>query len=87
MGWGAGVDPTDNNLKTPLCVAIENGRTAIARSLIELGSDIESRDTLQRTPLMYACKAGSKEAVEMLLQYKADIKAVNNLGDSCVNLA
>jgi ankyrin repeat protein len=36
---------------------------------------------------MYACKAGSKEAVELLLQYKADIKAVNNLGDSCVNLA
>ena len=67
MGWGAGVDPTDNNLKTPLCVAIENGRTAIARSLIELGADIESRDTVQRTPLMYACKSGSKEAVEMLL--------------------
>jgi ankyrin repeat protein len=36
---------------------------------------------------MYACKAGSKEAVELLLQYKADIKAINNLGDSCVNLA
>ncbi len=36
---------------------------------------------------MYACKAGSKEAVELLLSYKADIKAINNLGDSCVNLA
>lgn len=36
---------------------------------------------------MFACKAGSQEAVELLLNYKADIKAVNNLGDSCVNLA
>lgn len=36
---------------------------------------------------MFACKAGSHEAVELLLNYKADIKAVNNLGDSCVNLA
>jgi ankyrin repeat protein len=36
---------------------------------------------------MYACKAGSKEAVDMLLALKADIKAVNNLGDTCVNLA
>ncbi len=36
---------------------------------------------------MYACKAGSKQTVELLLHYKADIKAVNNLGDSCVNLA
>ncbi len=59
----------------------------MARSLIELGADIEARDSIQRTPLMYACKSGSKEAVELLLQYKADIKAINNLGDSCVNLA
>jgi ankyrin repeat protein len=36
---------------------------------------------------MFACKVGSKEMVELLLQYKADIKAVNNLGDTCVNLA
>ena len=64
---GAGVDPPDNNLKTPLIVAIENGKTAVARSLIELGADIEARDSFQRTPLMYACKAGSKDAVELLL--------------------
>jgi ankyrin repeat protein len=43
---GAGVDPPDNNQKTPLCVAIENNKTAIARSLIELGSDIENRDNM-----------------------------------------
>ncbi len=36
---------------------------------------------------MYACKRGEKQAVELLLQYKADIKVVNNIGDSCVNLA
>jgi ankyrin repeat protein len=66
---------------------MENTKVAVARSLIELGADIEARDSIQRTPLMYACKAGSKEAVELLLSYKADIKAVNNLGDSCVNLA
>ena len=43
---GAGVDPPDVNLKTPLFVALENGKTAIARSLIELGADIEARDTV-----------------------------------------
>ncbi len=36
---------------------------------------------------MFACKNGHKGMVELLLQYKADIKAVNNLGDSCINLA
>jgi ankyrin repeat protein len=36
---------------------------------------------------MSACKAGCKETVELLLTLKADIKAINNLGDTCVNLA
>ena len=60
---------------------------AVARSLIELGADVENRDSFQRTPLMYACKTGSKASVELLLQYKAEITAVNNLGDTCINLA
>ena len=64
---GAGVDPTDANMKTPLCIAIESGKMAVSRSLIELGADIEMRDSIHRTPLMYACKGGIKEAVELLL--------------------
>lgn len=36
---------------------------------------------------MFACKIGSKEMVELLLSYKADIKATNSLGDSCVSFA
>jgi ankyrin repeat protein len=43
---GAGINPTDNNLKTPLSVAVENGHTAMARSLIELGCDIETKDAV-----------------------------------------
>ena len=38
---GAGVDPLDREQRTPLTLAIENNRFACARSLIELGSDIE----------------------------------------------
>jgi ankyrin repeat protein len=36
---------------------------------------------------MFACKVGSQEMVELLIKYKADVKAINNLGDTCVNLA
>lgn len=42
---GAGVDPPDTNLKTPLMVAIENNKFTISRSLIEFGADIESKDS------------------------------------------
>lgn len=38
---GAGVDPTDLQCRTPLTLAIESNKFACARSLIELGSDIE----------------------------------------------
>ena len=41
---GAGVDPPDINCKTPLVLAIENNKSAVIRSLIELGADIESKD-------------------------------------------
>lgn len=68
-------------------VAIENNKFTVARSLIEFGADIESKDVNSRTPLMFACKIGSKEMVELLLGYKADIKATNALGDSCVTFA
>lgn len=41
---GAGIDPPDNNARTPLMIAIDNNRTAIVRSLVELGADIEYKD-------------------------------------------
>ena len=42
---GAGVDPPDNNDKTPLIIAIENNKFTVARSLIEFGADIEAKDS------------------------------------------
>ena len=41
---GAGVDPPDDTGKTPLILAIENNKTEVAKSLIELGADIELKD-------------------------------------------
>ena len=41
---GAGIDPTDIYLRTPLMIAIEYNKSAVARSLIELGAEIENTD-------------------------------------------
>ena len=37
---GAGTDSLDQFQRTPLMIAIENNKSAVARSLIELGADI-----------------------------------------------
>jgi ankyrin repeat protein len=68
-------------------LAIENNKFACARSLIELGSDIEQLDSYGRTPLLYACKLGSKQMVELLLSYNANIHVQNKTGDSCMSFA
>ena len=84
---GAGMAPTDEFLRTPLMIAIENNKSAVARNLIELGVNIENKDIYGKTALMYACKIASTEIVELLIKCKADIKSVNKVGDSAVTMA
>jgi len=68
-------------------IAIENNKSAVARSLIELGADIEQTDIYGKTALMYACKVASSEIVELLIKCKANIHTVNKVGDSAVTMA
>lgn len=68
-------------------VAIEYSKVAVAKSLIELGADIELKDNVGRTPILLACKAGLKEIVELLINCKADVKVQTPLGDTCVSMA
>lgn len=63
----ANVDPLDNQLRTPLHLALETQSAqanTTAGYLIELGADIEAKDNFQRTPLMYACKVGNQTIVK-----------------------
>jgi hypothetical protein len=55
MGKGLeDLSPEDIDGDTPLNMAIRNGQTIIAKSLIELGAELENKDTSMRTPLMNA---------------------------------
>lgn len=81
------LDPPDTNGDTPLHLAVKNNSTIIAKSLIELGCDIEFKDGAQRTPLMNACLKGNSDIVEKLLEIGADWKVTNPLHDTCISLA
>ena len=48
------LSPQDHDGDTPLNIAIRNGQTIIAKSLIELGAELEIKDSSMRTPLMNA---------------------------------
>ena len=49
------LDELDYLRNTPLNLAIKSGSFMIAKMLIEMGADVESRDKNSRTPLMNAC--------------------------------
>jgi|JI10StandDraft_1071094.scaffolds.fasta_scaffold750091_1 ankyrin repeat protein len=76
------LSPIDTDSETPLSLAIKNSQTVIAKSLIQLGAELEVKDSTYRTPLMNACLSGNLEIVEELLEAGADWKATNQINDT-----
>jgi ankyrin repeat protein len=76
------LSPQDHEGDTPLNMAIRNNKTVIAKSLIELGAEIETKDASMRTPLMNACLYGNLEIVKVLLEAGANWKATNAINDT-----
>ena len=72
---------------TPLHIAINCGHNMMAKSLIEMGVDLETVDSSHRTPLMNACKKGNKTIAEELISKGCNISFKNAIGDSCMTMA
>ena len=60
---------------TPLHICAEEGRSDVAKILIENGADIEAKDDSFETPLYRASFAGYKNVIEVLLANGADVNA------------
>jgi ankyrin repeat protein len=70
-----GADPNirereDGN--TPLHLASQNGRTEIARLLVEHGASVEVQDNLGRTPLDVASWWRHDEIIKLLTEYRTE---------------
>ena len=76
------LSPLNADGETPLNISIKNNQTIIAKSLIELGADLEIKDSSMRTPLMNACLFGNLEIVKKLLNEDADWKTTNAINDT-----
>ncbi len=59
---------------TALHYAIENGKTDIAKKLIELGANVTKPDSNNRTPLAIAFKMKNKELIDILINKEINLE-------------
>ncbi|KAK4238351.1 ankyrin repeat-containing domain protein, partial [Achaetomium macrosporum] len=90
IGRGVSVDTpdTDNDDKTPLCVAAECGRVDVVKLLLQADANRNHQTSKARdTPLSLAVAHGHEAVVKALLEAGADITLVNAKGESPKSLA
>lgn len=69
---GYGVDTSNDNGKTALAYACQNGNSDLVKLLIEYKANVNIRDRGRLTPIMVAAKNGHLEIIKILLKHGAD---------------
>ncbi len=73
--------------RSSLHAASEAGDLEIVRSLLEVGSRVNERDTYHWTPLMYASAKEMVEVAKLLIEYGADVNARDRIGWTALQAA
>jgi len=63
----------DKSMKSPLHIAAANGHSKLVETLVNLGSNLESKDKCRRTPLQLGANAGHLTVVDTLISLGADL--------------
>ena len=87
IDFGAGVDPRNNLLWTPLDCAAAKGHVECVIQLLSRDSPIDPMDIGKITPLHLASRNGHAEVVKFLLQKGADVTIVNHEGRNALDMA
>jgi hypothetical protein len=81
------LESVDKDGKTFLRHACADGKSDIAKFLLDSGADVNSRDKEGKTPLMAAAMIGRLEIVKLLLEQGADPRIESQNGDSAAKMA
>ncbi|RDW76302.1 uncharacterized protein DSM5745_06294 [Aspergillus mulundensis] len=84
---GADVNLMDNNKRTPLSFAAENGHDALSCLLLDKGADMHLKDTTHRSSLSYAASKGQRSVVRALLDKGAHIDSLDSQSRTPLNWA
>lgn len=86
---GATINIGDDCGRTPLFEAIDNGYTDVALLLIKAGAavNIRASDVVRGPLLHHAAGNGDSDMTRLLICYGADVKAVDNGGNTALHIA
>ncbi len=74
---GAGLNSPDNWGRTPLIVALQQGKAPVVEMLLSRGASVAATDAWGRTPLLVATQLKNTAAIRLLLEQKSDVNAAN----------
>ena len=73
--------------KTALHCAVRKNHSDVVQVLINVGSDIDTKDNKGNSPLHDACNNGLIDIVKMLVEAGVDVRDTDDQGDTCLMLA
>ncbi|MFK0096616.1 ankyrin repeat domain-containing protein [Streptomyces sp. NPDC091040] len=77
---GARVDARDEELRTPLLLAVHGNHLGAARVLVAAGADPDAQDRREESPWLATGVTGSVEMLRVLLPAGPDLKLRNRFG-------
>ena len=84
---GVPVDSVNHDGDTPFLIAIRKGREPLARTLAELGANVNHQNRMRRTALHEAAQAGAMPLVKLCLTYRAKLDIQDASGNTPLHLA
>lgn len=84
---GASVDHLNSSHQTPMHMAVEGNHFSTIEMLFKMKSNaVNVRDQLGNTPLHYTTIHYNSKVVKLLVQHGGDINALNNMGDTILDI-